>query len=127
MRIATANAPTDRAFSGFGFETDLFVEFARVFPASGMSDSSAPPSREMIVRIAAQLMILYDDAMSEGRKEAAEAYAMALNVVRSETDGVTISFNGPPPTLRGIPTKAFPDDLAERLAPPHRPIDWDGE
>jgi hypothetical protein len=87
-----------------------------------MSDESATPTREMMVRIAAQLMILYDDAMSNGRKEAAEAYAMALNVVRSETEGVTISFNGPPPTLRGIPTKEFPDELAQRLAPQHRPV-----
>lgn len=81
----------------------------------------------MIVRIAAQLMVLYDDAMSDGRKDAAKAYAMALNVVRSETEGVTISFNGPPPTLRGIPTKTFPDELAERLAPPHRPVQQDDE
>lgn len=88
-----------------------------------MSDDSNAPTREMMVRIAAQLMILYDDAMSDDRKEAAEAYAMALNVVRSETKGVPITFNGPPPTLRGIPTKELPDELAQRLAPQHRPVD----
>lgn len=90
-----------------------------------MSDDTNAPTREMVVRIAAQLMILYDDAVSEDRKEAAEAYAMALNVVRSETEGVPISFNGPPPTLRGIPTREFPEDLAQRLAPPHRPVQDD--
>ena len=92
-----------------------------------MSDDSAAPTRDMMVRIAAQLMILYDDAMSNGQKEAADAYAMALNVVRSETKGVPISFNGPPPTLRGIPTKEFPDELAQRLAPPHRPVEGEAD
>jgi hypothetical protein len=77
----------------------------------------------MLVRIAAQLMILYDDAMTNDRKEAAQAYAMALNVVRNETDGVRITFDGPPPTLRGIPTKEFPERLEKRLAPPHRPAE----
>jgi hypothetical protein len=86
-----------------------------------MSDDTDDSPREMMVRIAAQLMILYDDAMSTDRKEAARAYAMALNVVRNESEGVTISFNGPPPTLRGIPERDFPDELAQRLAPPHRP------
>lgn len=79
----------------------------------------------MLTRIAAQLMILYDDAMSDDRKEAAEAYAMALNVVRDETPGVKITFDGPPPTLRGIPTKDFPEDLVERLAPRQRPVHGD--
>ena len=86
-----------------------------------MSDEPDGPSRQMLTRIAAQLMILYDDAMSDDRKEAAEAYAMALNVVRNETPGVKITFDGPPPTLRGIPTKDFPEDLAKRLAPHLRP------
>lgn len=81
----------------------------------------------MLTRIAAQLMVLYDDAMSDDRKEAAEAYAMALNVVRDETPGVKIAFDGPPPTLRGIPTKDFPEDLAERLAPQQRPVHGDTE
>ena len=85
-----------------------------------MSDETQP-TREMLGSIAAQLMILYDDAMSDGRKEAADAYAMALNVVRNETDGVKIFFDGPPPTLRTVPRKEFPDDLEDRLAPMHRP------
>ncbi len=79
------------------------------------------PTREMLGSIAAQLMILYDDAMADGRTEAADAYAMALNVVRNETDGVKIFFDGPPPTLRTVPRKAFPEDLEGRLAPMHRP------
>ncbi len=85
-----------------------------------MSDENEP-TREMLGSIAAQLMILYDDAMGEGRKEAAEAYAMALNVVRNETEGVKIFFDGPPPTLRTVPRKSFPEDLEGRLAPMHRP------
>lgn len=87
-----------------------------------MTDDPDGPTRRMMTRIAAQLMVLYDDAMSDDRKEAAEAYAMALNVVRDETPGVKIIFDGPPPTLRGIPTKDFPEDLAERLAPQQRPV-----
>ena len=87
-----------------------------------MSDEPDGPTRRMLIRIAAQLMILYDDASSEGEKKAAEAYAMALNVVRNETPGVKITFDGPPPTLRGIPTMDLPDDLAERLAPQQRPV-----
>ena len=75
----------------------------------------------MLGSIAAQLMILYDDAMARGEEEAAEAYAMALNVVRNETDGVKIFFDGPPPTLRTVPRKTFPEDLESRLAPVHRP------
>jgi len=86
-----------------------------------MTNFSDGPTRQMLVRIAAQLMVLYDDAVAEGRREAAEAYAIALNVLRNETEGVTISFDGPPPTLRGIPTIDFPDRLEERLAPKHRP------
>jgi hypothetical protein len=85
-----------------------------------MADSNAP-TREMLGSIAAQLMILYDDAVSDDRTEAAEAYAMALNVVRNETDGVAISFDGPPPTLRTVPRRSFPEDLAGRLSPAHRP------
>jgi hypothetical protein len=87
-----------------------------------MPDDSDGPTRPMLTRIAAQLMILYDDAMSNDRKEAAGAYARALNVVRNETPGVTISFDGPPPTLRGIPTKDFPEDLAKQLAPHLQPV-----
>jgi len=79
------------------------------------------PTREMLGSIAAQLMILYDDAASKKEKEKADAYAMALNVVRNETEGVKIFFDGPPPTLRTVPRKAFPEDLAGRLAPMHRP------
>jgi len=79
------------------------------------------PTPEMLGRIAAQLMILYDDAVTDGRSEAAEAYAMAINVVRDETEDVEIVFGGPPPTLRTVPRTSFPDDLAERLAPMHRP------
>lgn len=75
----------------------------------------------MLVRIAAQLMVLYDDAMSNDRGEAARAYAMALNILRNETEGVPISFDGPPPTLRGIPTVDLPERLNERLAPTYRP------
>ncbi len=85
------------------------------------------PTRQMLTRIAAQLMVLYDEAMSDDRKEAAEAYAMALNVVRDETPGVKITFDGPPPTLRGIPTKDFPEDLVERLASKQQPIRSDTE
>lgn len=86
-----------------------------------MSDASNGPTRQMLVRIVAQLMVLYDDAISSDQGEAAKAYAMALNVVRDETEGVTISFDGPPPTLRGIPTVDFPEQLEDRLAPQHRP------
>jgi len=82
------------------------------------SDNSTP---RMLGSIAAQLMILYDDAVTDDRPEAAEAYAMALNVVRNESEGVEIVFDGPPPTVRTVPRKTFPEDLAERLAPVHRP------
>jgi hypothetical protein len=85
-----------------------------------MADSNEP-TREMLGSIAAQLMILYDDAAADGRSAAAEAYAMALNVVRNETEGVKIFFDGPPPTLRTVPRKSFPEDLEGRLAPMHRP------
>lgn len=86
-----------------------------------MTDQPDDSMPEMLGRVAAQLMILYDDAMADDRNEAANAYAMALNVVREETTGVTISFDGPPPTLRRIPKKDFPKDLEGRLAPKHRP------
>lgn len=86
-----------------------------------MTDEPDAPTREMLGSIAAQLMVLYDNAMADGQKEAAEAYAMALNVVRNETKGVKIFFDGPPPTLRTVPRKSFPEDLASRLAPMHRP------
>ncbi|PEN14954.1 hypothetical protein CRI94_01285 [Longibacter salinarum] len=59
--------------------------------------------------------------MSDQRPDVAEAYARALNVVRNETPGVRIKFDGPPPTLRQIPRVGFPDELVSRLAPPHRP------
>lgn len=75
----------------------------------------------MVTSIAAQLMILYDQAMSEKNPEAARAYALALNLLRRETKGVKISFDGPPPTLRRIPTVHFPEDLADRLPPKYRP------
>lgn len=85
-----------------------------------MADSKEP-TRDMLGSIAAQLMILYDNAMSEDRTEAAEAYAMALNVVRNETEGVKIFFDGPPPTVRTVPRAEFPMELTNRLAPKHRP------
>jgi len=75
----------------------------------------------LLGRMAAQFMVLYDDAMANGRTEAAEAYAVALNVVRHESGDVSIRFGGPPPTLRKVPRKAFPKDLEGRLAPMHRP------
>lgn len=85
-----------------------------------MADSKEPTS-EMLGSIAAQLMILYDDAMSDGRTEAADAYAMALNIVRNETEDVKIFFGGPPPTVRTVPRTEFPKELMDRLAPKHRP------
>jgi len=85
-----------------------------------MADSDDATS-QMLGSIAAQLMILYDDAVTDDRTEAAEAYAMALNVLRNESDGVEIVLDGPPPTVRTVPRKTFPEDLAERLAPIHRP------
>ena len=75
----------------------------------------------MIGSVAAQLMILYDHAMSEQNEEAARAYAMALNLVRHETKGVKIFFDGPPPTLRQIPQVSFPEELIDRLPPKHQP------
>jgi hypothetical protein len=93
--------------------------FASFFPV--LMASSGEPTREMLSSIAAQLMILYDEAMKEQRPDVAEAYARALNVVRNETPGVRITFDGPPPTLRQIPRIGFPDELVSRLAPPHRP------
>lgn len=83
--------------------------------------SSKQPSSDMITSIAAQLMILYDHAMSEKNTEAAKAYALALNLLRRETKGIKISFDGPPPTLRRIPQVYFPEDLVDRLPPKHRP------
>jgi hypothetical protein len=79
------------------------------------------PTRDMLASIAAQLMILYDEAMKRGDQDVAEAYARSLNIVRNETPGVRISFGGPPPTLRQIPRVAFPQTLFKRLAPKHRP------
>lgn len=78
-------------------------------------------TRGMLASISAQLMILYDDAVGDDRPEAAEAYALALNVVRNETNGINIAFDGPPPTIRTAPRKSFPDDLEDCLAPMHRP------
>lgn len=85
-----------------------------------MSTENAPTS-EMLGRMAAQLMVLYDDALTEGRTEAAQAYAMSLNVLRNESVSVPIRFGGPPPTLRTVPRLHFPDELKERLSPVHRP------
>jgi hypothetical protein len=84
-------------------------------------DDETSPTSEMLGRIAAQLMVLYDDAMTRGRSDAAEAYAMALNVVRAESRDVQIRFGGPPPTLRTVPRKSFPEELEGRLSPMHRP------
>jgi len=92
-----------------------------------MDDIENGPTHQMVVRIAAQLMVLYDDAASDDRREAAQAYAMALNVLRNETKGVTISFDGPPPILRGIPTIDFPEDLKGRLPQTHRPTEEESE
>lgn len=85
-----------------------------------MSDSKAP-TREMVVRIAAQLMVLYDDAKQNKNAKAARAFAQALTVLRNETKGVKIRFDGPPPTLRRIPPTPFPEELCKRLAPSFRP------
>jgi hypothetical protein len=85
-----------------------------------MAESNAP-TREMLSRIAAQLMILYDEAMNDKNKEAAQAYARSLNILRTETKGVTITFDGPPPILRKVPRLPFPDDYIHRLSPRHRP------
>lgn len=82
---------------------------------------SEEPTREMLSTVAAQLMILFDEAMKEGDRDVAEAYARALNIVRNETAGVRITFDGPPPTLRQIPRVSFPASLVKRLAPKHRP------
>lgn len=76
----------------------------------------------MIGSIAAQLMILYDEAMKNKEPDAARAYALAINIVRNETEGVEIRFDGPPPTLRKIPRLGFPDGLVKRLSPKHRPV-----
>jgi hypothetical protein len=62
----------------------------------------------MLGRIAAQLMVLYDDAMANGRTAAAEAYAMALNVVRNESGDVPIRFGGPRPRSARSPARPFP-------------------
>jgi len=83
--------------------------------------SSKKKTSDMITSVAAQIMILYDHAMTEKNTEAAHAYALALNLLRRETRGIKISFDGPPPTLRRIPEAYFPEDLAERLPPKHRP------
>lgn len=85
-----------------------------------MADET-PSTREMLGSIAAQLMVLYDDALAKGRPEAAKAYAMALNIVRRESGSVQIRFDGPPPTLRSVPRMSFPEDLDGRLSPVHRP------
>jgi hypothetical protein len=85
-----------------------------------MSDADRP-SPEMLSRIAAQLMVLYDEAMNEKNREAARAYARALNVLRTESREVRISFDGPPPILRKVPKLPFPAEHAHRLSPKHRP------
>lgn len=83
--------------------------------------SGTEPTRDMIGSIAAQLMILYDEAKKEKNEDAAQAYSMALNVVRNETKGVKIFFDGPPPILRKVPRASFPEKYADRLSPKHRP------
>lgn len=85
-----------------------------------MADEKTPP-RDALASMAAQLMVLYDDAMANGRSEAAEAYAMALNIVRNESGSIPIRFGGPPPILRTVPRKSFPEELEGRLSPMHRP------
>lgn len=76
---------------------------------------------DMLARIAAQLLVLYDEAASTEQIEAARAYAHAFNIVRNETRGVRISFGGPPPVLRQVPRLATPEVLTERLPPHLRP------
>ncbi len=75
----------------------------------------------MIARVAAQLLVLYDEAIEADYPEAAKAFALAFNLVRNETRGVKVSFGGPPPVLRQVPRMDFPDALAERLPPHLRP------
>jgi hypothetical protein len=87
-----------------------------------MAESDDPTST-MLSRIAAQLMVLYDEAMNEKNREAAEAYARALNILRTETGDVRITFDGPPPILRKVPKIPFPDEHRHRLSPKHRPFD----
>ena len=84
---------------------------------------SDDPTPTMLSRIAAQLMVLYDEAMNEKNREAAEAYARALNILRTETRDVRITFDGPPPILRKVPKIPFPDEHCHRLSPNHRPAD----
>jgi len=84
---------------------------------------SDDPTPKMLSRIAAQLMVLYDEAMNEKNREAAEAYARALNILRTETQDVRITFDGPPPILRKVPKIPFPDEHCDRLSPHHRPAD----
>ena len=84
---------------------------------------SDDPTPKMLSRIAAQLMVLYDEAMNEKNREAAEAYARALNILRTETQDVRITFDGPPPILRKVPKIPFPDEHRHRLSPHHRPAD----
>lgn len=71
--------------------------------------------------MAAQLMVLYDEAKQEHRTEAAHAYAVALNVLRNETKGVRVTWNGPPPILRTVPRLKLPAVLGERLPATYRP------
>jgi hypothetical protein len=84
---------------------------------------SDDPTPTMLSRIAAQLMVLYDEAMNEKNREAAEAYARALNILRTETREVRITFDGPPPILRKVPKIPFPDKHRHRLSSKHRPGD----
>lgn len=81
------------------------------------------PTPAMLSRIAAQLMVLYDEAMNDKDRRAAEAYARALNILRTETQDVRITFDGPPPILRKVPRVPFPDDYRDRLSPSHQPSD----
>jgi hypothetical protein len=92
--------------------------------ATGASASdAAPPVPEMLARIAAQLLVLYDEALNADREEEARAYAQAFNVLRDETRGVRITFGGPPPVLRKVPRLPPPPSLVRRLPPHLRPRD----
>ena len=93
----------------------------RILPTLRIRMSETTPTTDMITRIAAQLMVLYDEAINADNPDAAEAYARALNVVRTETNGVRITFDGPSPILRKVPRVPFPEEYVDRLSPAHRP------
>jgi len=92
-------------------------------PIRTVMAESDRPTPAMLSRIAAQLMVLYDEAMNDKDRRAAEAYARALNILRTETQDVRITFDGPPPILRKVPRVPFPDDYRDRLSPSHQPSD----